>query len=133
MSAIETEQPLLVADGLTKWYGRQPRLPRRLVRTLRGRGDGSGRRVGLRQDHAAAIAVGADRTQCRPNPLSPARRHQRRSVVAERADATVLVPHRLGLRASRPAARPAHGRLGRRQCRRAADGRGPAELSVHSQ
>src|ERR1019366_129468 len=92
-------------------------LPRRFIRTLRRRGHGGGRRVWLRQDHVVAIAIGAGRTQRRANPLPHARRLDRRSLVDERVDATIPVPHRLGLCAPGPTARPAHGRVRRRQCR----------------
>ena len=54
--------------------------------------------------------------------LSHARRRHARSRGARRSGAALPVPHRLGLRAPGRDARPAHGRVGRRQCRRAADG-----------
>ncbi len=46
------------------------------------------------------------------------------------ARAAGVAPLRLGVRAAEPARRPAHGRLRRRQCRRAADGAGRAPLRL---
>ena len=60
----------------------------------------------------------------------PAGRPARRARDAG-AGAAHAAPLRLGLRASGPAAEPAHERHRRRQCRRAADGAGRAALRRH--
>ena len=54
--------------------------------------------------------------------LPHARRRVPRSLPHERGRAPLPDAHRLGLRPPEPGRRPAHDGLGRRQCRRAADG-----------
>ena len=57
-----------------------------------------------------------------PRVVPDARRRDARPRRAGRGRAALPVPHRLGLCAPGPGAGPAHGGVGRRQCRRAADG-----------
>ena len=81
------DQPLLVAEGLGKSYGRHARLPRRLVQSLRGRGAGDRRRVRLGQVDAAAAALDADASRapgacsiaCATASRATSRRSARRS------------------------------------------------------
>ena len=83
---------------------------------------------GLRQDDVAERAVRASGAGCRQRLVSrPGWAAARRACHAG-AGVTRVAPVRLGLRASGPAAEPAHGRHRRRQCRRASDGAGRAAL-----
>ena len=71
------------------------------------------------------------RAERRAGVVPDARRRDPRSRRARRGRAALAVPHRLGLCASGSGAGPAHGGLGRRQCRRAADGGGLEPLRPH--
>ena len=48
--AASRRRPLLVAEGLSKWYGQQLGCRDVSFELYRGRGDGGGRRIRLRQD-----------------------------------------------------------------------------------
>ena len=122
MTEPETEEPLLIAEGLTKSYGRQVGLPRCFAHPLRRRGGGDRRRVRLRQVDPAAASGDAASARRRPRALPDARRHHARSRDARRGGASFPRPHRLGLRPSGPGDGPSHGGVRRRQHRRTADG-----------
>ena len=89
------------------------------------------RRVRIGQVDPAAIVVGAVRAERRPRFVPDARWRVARSGQPWRSRAALSVPDRLGLCASGPRAGPADGGLGRRQCRRAADGGGLEPLRPH--
>ena len=108
---------------LSKFYGARDRLRRRLLRSLAGRGAGRGRRIRLGQDDAAATASRRGSRRRRAASRYRMRDGELRDLYAlERGRAPLPDAHRLGLRAPGPARRPAHDGVGRRQCRRAADG-----------
>jgi hypothetical protein len=102
-----------------RFYGPH-RLHERVLRSLARRSAGHRRRIRLGQDDASAACSGqspADSGRSLPHA-----RRRLRDLADERGRAPLPDAHRLGLRASEPGRWPAHGGLGRRQCRRAADG-----------
>ena len=100
-------------------------------RSLARRDAGRGRRIRFRQDDAAERAVGPAGAGSRRGVVSRSGRPAARRACDAGARAAHAASFRLGLRASGPAAEPAHERHRRRQCRRAADGARRAALRRH--
>ena len=78
-ATADQDQPLLLAEGLSKILRPADGLPRRVLRALSRRGAGDRRRVRLGQDDAAAIAVGAAGAERRACVVPDARRGTARS------------------------------------------------------
>jgi len=117
----DNDQPLLVAEGLSKNYGRLTACRDVSFALYPGEGAGDRRRVGFGQNHAAATAVGAVPLRARDGCRTACATGVTRDLAALwRSRAPVSVSHRLGLCAPGPRIGPAHGGVGRRQCRRAA-------------
>ena len=120
------------STGLTQILRQPHRLRRVSLRAVAGRSAGGRRRVRLGQDDAAQLPV--DARSSRPSARAEYRMRDGavpQSLRPQRGRAPLPDAHRLGLRAPEPGRRPAHDGLGRRQCRRAADGGGRPPLRPH--
>jgi hypothetical protein len=120
-AGIPRGRPLLQRRGPDPGLRQPDRLRGCQFRSLAGRGAGDCRRIRLRQDHAAQLHFLAADTDLRHGELPHARWCNADST-RWRSRAALPDAHRLGLRAPEPDRRPAHDGVGRRQCRRTADG-----------
>ena len=131
MMEREDDQPLLRAEELSKWYGKQlgcrdvsfALYPGEVIAVVGESGSG--------KTTLFAASLRATRAVPWPRALSHARWSDARSCIAERGGTPLPVSHRLGLRASRSRLGSAHGGVRGCQCRRAADGDWLASLRPH--
>ena len=123
VTPLETTPPLLSVNGLTKRFGARSACRDVSLRAVAGRGAGHRRRIGLGQDDAAQSASAA---RSRPTPAKSTYRLRDGSARAlsslSEAERRALMRTDWGFVHQDAARRAAHGRLRRRQYRRAADG-----------
>ena len=109
------------------------RLPRRLVRALRGRGDGHRRRVRARASPRCCNCCAAQVEASAGRVLYRMRDGVTRDLASSARPSAAFWRGPIGATSIRtPTHGPAHGGVGRRQCRRAADGGRLAPLRPHS-